>query len=166
VNLGQGAALRTGIDYALAAGAEIVVTFDADGQMTAADVPTVVAPVASGECDVALGTRFAVHRPTAMTGTRRVLLGAGLAFTRMTSGLPVTDVHNGFRAFSRKGLESINITQSRMAHASEIVHEIARLKLRWKEIPVRISYSDYSRRKGQSSLGAVDILLDLIFTKR
>jgi len=166
VNLGQGASIGTGIDYALAQGAEIVVTFDADGQMSAADVQTVVDPVATGDCDVALGTRFAVHRPAGMSFARRLLLRAALVFTRLTSGLSVTDIHNGFRAFNRKALESIEITQNRMAHASEILHEIARLKLRWKEVPVRISYSEYSRRKGQSSLGAVDILLDLIFAKR
>jgi glycosyltransferase involved in cell wall biosynthesis len=166
VNLGQGAAVRTGIDYALAAGAEVVVTFDGDGQMSAADVHTVVEPVAAGECDVALGTRFDVHRPAGMSAGRRLLLRIALLFTRVTSGLPLTDVHNGFRACNRKSLEQMSITQDRMAHASEIVHEIARLGLRWKEVPVRISYSDYSRRKGQSSLGAVDVLLDLIFAKR
>ena len=166
VNLGQGASIRTGADYALAAGAEIVATFDADGQMDPADVVSVVDAVACGECDAALGTRFAVHRPAGMSAARRMLLRAALLFTRITSGLPVTDVHNGFRAFNRKALESIAMTQDRMAHASEIVHEIARLNLRWKEVPVRISYTEYSRRKGQSSLGAIDILLDLIFAKR
>jgi polyprenyl-phospho-N-acetylgalactosaminyl synthase len=166
VNLGQGAAIRTGIDYALAAGAEIVVTYDGDGQMSAADVHTIVEPVATGECDIALGTRFAVHRPAGMSAARRLLLRIALLFTRFTSGLPLTDVHNGFRACSRKSLEEMNLTQNRMAHASEILHEIARLDVRWKEVPVRISYSEYSRRKGQRSLGAVDILLDLIFAKR
>jgi len=166
VNLGQGASLRTGIDYALAMGAEIVVTFDADGQMSASDIPAIVNPLATGDADVALGTRFAVHRPEGMSAARRLLLRAALIFTRLTSGLPVTDVHNGFRALNRKALEAMILTQNRMAHASEIIHEIARLKLRWTEVPVRISYSDYSRRKGQSSLGAVDILLDLIFAKR
>ncbi len=166
VNLGQGAAIRTGFAYALEMGAEIVVTFDADGQMNGGDVQAMVDPVATGECEVTLGSRFAVHRPTGMSLARRGLLRAALGFTRLTSGLPITDVHNGFRAFSRKALENMSVTQNRMAHASEIVHEIARLKLRWMEVPVRISYSEYSRRKGQSPLGAVDIVLDLIFAKR
>jgi hypothetical protein len=60
----------------------------------------------------------------------------------------------------------MTLTQNRMAHASEIVHEIARLKLRWTEMPVSITYSEYSRGKGQSSFGAFDIVIDLLFSKR
>jgi glycosyltransferase involved in cell wall biosynthesis len=166
VNLGQGAALRTGIDYALRMGAEIVVTFDADGQMDAGDIAAVVEPIALGECDVVFGTRFSSQRPEGIRPLRRLLLFAALVFTRVTTGLAVTDVHNGFRAFSRKALEQIRIEQNRMAHASEVVQEVARLRLRWKEAPVRIRYTEYSRRKGQRSSGALDILIDLFTAKR
>ena len=166
VNLGQGAALRTGIDYALRMGAEIVVTFDADGQMDARDIAAVVEPVRLGECDVTFGTRFASQRPEGIRPLRRVLLFVALVFTRMTTGLAVTDVHNGFRAFSRKAVESMRLEQNRMAHASEIVHEAARLRLRWKEVPVRIRYTEYSRRKGQRTSGALDILIDLFSARR
>ncbi len=166
-NLGQGAALKTGIDYALARGAEIIVTFDADGQMLADDVPRIVAPIASGDYDVALGTRFGSMAPVGMTRTRRFVLRAGLAFTRLTTRLPFTDTHNGFRAFSRKAAERIPFTQERMAHATEIAHDIVRLRLRWTEIPVTIRYTDYSKQKGQSIFGAADILWDLFWrTKR
>ena len=101
-----------------------------------------------------------------ITLARRVLTRLYAWSFRRVIDFPCTDGTNGFRAFNRKALESIAMTQDRMAHASEIVHEIARLNLRWKEVPVRISYTEYSRRKGQSSLGAIDILLDLIFAKR
>jgi glycosyltransferase involved in cell wall biosynthesis len=166
VNLGQGAALKTGIDYALACGAEIVVTFDGDGQMSAEDIPAVIEPVAAGSHDVVLGTRFATRRAEGMTAGRRALLVAARVFTRLTTRLPVNDAHNGFRAFSREALELMTLTQDRMAHASEILHEIARLDLRWTEVPVHIRYTDYSRGKGQSSLGAIDIVLDLINRSR
>jgi glycosyltransferase involved in cell wall biosynthesis len=166
VNIGQGAALRTGIDYALGLGAEIIVTFDGDGQMAADDVAAVVEPIARGNCDVVLGTRFAIRSTEGMTRMRTLLLIAGRLFTRLTTRLPVTDVHNGFRAFSRKSLEAMTLTQERMAHASEIVHEIARLHLSWTEVPVHIRYTDYSRTKGQSSWGAIDIVVDLVTRKR
>jgi glycosyltransferase involved in cell wall biosynthesis len=166
VNIGQGASLRTGFDYALEMGAEIVVTFDADGQMDPQDIEAIVEPIAIGDCDVVLGTRFATHRPEGMKPLRRILLRTALRFTRMTTRLQITDVHNGFRAFSRKAVGSMNLTQNRMAHASEIVHEIARLGLRFKEVPVRIRYTEYSSRKGQSAWGALDILVDLLTGKR
>jgi glycosyltransferase involved in cell wall biosynthesis len=166
VNLGQGAALRTGFDYALAAGAEIVVTFDADGQMDARDVAAVVEPIALGECDVTFGTRFSQQRPEGLGRARRALLLAALVFTRLTTGLAVTDVHNGFRALHRKALEAASLEQNRMAHASEIVHEVARLRLRWKEVPVRIRYTEYSKRKGQTLSAALDVVLDLLSARR
>jgi glycosyltransferase involved in cell wall biosynthesis len=163
VNLGQGAALVTGIGYALRSGAEVIVTYDADGQMVAADVNRLVEPVVVGDCDVALGTRFGKLAPESIGTRRRLLLRGAVMFTRMTVHLPVTDVHNGFRAFSRKAAEMIAVTQNRMAHASEILHEIARLHLRWTEVPVRIRYTEYSRRKGQSGTAALDILSDLFW---
>ncbi len=162
-NLGQGAALKTGIDHALAQGAEIIVTFDADGQMSASDVARIVAPVASGDHDVALGTRFGGVAPVGMTRSRQMLLRLALIFSRVTSRSPFTDVHNGFRAFNRKAAEAISLTQDRMAHASEITDEILRLGLRWTEVPVTINYSDYSRKKGQPVLGALDIVSDLFW---
>ena len=166
VNLGQGAALKTGIDFALRNGAEIIVTFDADGQMAARDIPRIVEPVAAGRCDVALGTRFAGVRAPGMTRGRELFLRAAVVFTRAATRLPLTDAHNGFRALSRSAAERIQITQNRMAHASQILSELARLDLRWEEVPIAIRYSAYSRQKGQSPLGAVDIMIDLLRSSR
>jgi glycosyltransferase involved in cell wall biosynthesis len=162
VNLGQGAALQTGIDFALGHGAEAIVTFDADGQMTASDIPDVLSPVILGRCDVALGSRFGNLEPSGMTHSRRMLLRTAVRLTRIVSGLALNDVHNGLRALNRDAAERIRIRQNRMAHASEILNQIARLGLRWEEVPVSIRYSAYSKGKGQSSLGALDIVLDLL----
>lgn len=166
VNLGQGAALRTGINYALSLGAEVVVTFDADGQMNPDDIEHLVEPVASGAFDVALGTRFADRKPEGMGLIRKLVLTAAVVFTRLTARLAVSDTHNGFRALSRKAAQSIQITQNRMAHASEILEEIYRLKLSWVEVPVSIRYTAHSKRKGQSSLAAIDIVMDLFSKPR
>ena len=162
VNLGQGAALRTGIRYALDLPGRALVTFDADGQMSPDDVAHVVGPVLSGQYDAVLGTRFGGVRPEGMRLSRRMVLRAGIHFTRATARLPLSDAHNGFRALSVEAARSIRITQNRMAHASEILSEIARLGLTWTEVPVRIRYTDHSRAKGQSSLAALDILFDLL----
>ncbi len=164
LNRGQGAALQTGITFALQQGADVVVTFDADGQHHEKNIPALVEPILRGECDVSLGSRFlgSAHN---IPFARRVILKAGILFTRMASGIKVTDVHNGLRAFSREAARSLRISMDRMAHASEILDFLKTRKLRFKEVPVDISYSTLSLRKGQSSWGALRIALDVFYKK-
>jgi glycosyltransferase involved in cell wall biosynthesis len=170
LNRGQGAALRTGIEAALRSNADIIVTFDADGQMSAGDIPALTAPVEAGLCDVVLGSRFAVSdsrfkiQESKMPPFRRITLKVGLLFTRLTTGLKLTDTHNGLRAFSREAAAGLDLRCDRMAHASEILEEIARHKWRYREVPVTIKYTDYSLKKGQKFSGAFRIVRDLIMS--
>src|SRR5882672_10006978 len=125
INLGQGAALQTGIQFALRQGADTIVTFDADGQHRAADIDGLIDALTTNNADFALGSRFlgsAVTMPT----SRRLLLMAATWFTRLTTGLNVSDTHNGLRAMTRRGAGQIRLRQNRMAHASELLDEIAR----------------------------------------
>jgi glycosyltransferase involved in cell wall biosynthesis len=162
VNVGQGAALQTGIDWALRHGARYVVTFDADGQHDPRDVPRLLTALIDRPVDIVIGSRFR-GQAIGISRTRRLLLRIALAFTRLSTGLPVTDVHNGLRAFRASAAPTLRITQDRMAHASEILDHIARARLAWAEVPTTVRYSRYSVTKGQSSLGAIDILFELIF---
>jgi glycosyltransferase involved in cell wall biosynthesis len=164
VNRGQGAALKTGIDYALARGAEVIVTFDSDGQHQLEDVDALLAPVIAGECDVALGSRF-LRGGSNVPFLRKFTLKLGVVFTRLVSRIRVTDTHNGLRALSREAASRIQIRQDRMAHASEILDEISRLKLRFREVPTRIVYTDYSRAKGQRSSAAFRVVWDFLIGK-
>jgi len=161
VNRGQGAALQTGIEFALSQGADVVVTFDADGQHDVHDVAALVQPVIAGECDVALGSRFLGHAH-GIPLSRRVLLKAGVLFTRIFSQVKVTDSHNGLRAFSHRAAASIHLELDRMAHASEILDQIHEGGWRYQEVPVNIYYSEYSLAKGQSSWNAVKIGLRIL----
>jgi glycosyltransferase involved in cell wall biosynthesis len=164
INLGQGAALQTGIEFALSREAEVIVTFDADGQHRAADIAILIDALARQGADFALGSRFlggSLNQPL----SRRMLLKAATLFTRLTTGLRVTDTHNGLRAMTRRGASSINLRQNRMAHASEILHQIAASGLTYVEAPVRIEYSAYSLSKGQTLGDALMILVDL-FARR
>jgi glycosyltransferase involved in cell wall biosynthesis len=165
INRGQGAAIATGVRYALQHGAEWVVTFDADGQHSTADVALLLAPLQDGRADVALGSRFlsgAASRRT-MPWQRALLLRGAVLFTRMTTGLQVTDAHNGLRAFSRHAASVIQWRADRMAHASEIPSEIRRHRLRFVEVPVTITYSDYSLGKGQRGFDAIRVLIEYLF---
>lgn len=163
-NLGQGAALQTGIAFALAEGADVIVTFDADGQHRTRDIAALVDALAANHAHFALGSRFlgrALHQPL----SRRLVLKAATSFTRLTSGMKVTDTHNGLRAMTRVGASRLNLRQNRMAHASEILHQIAESGLRYVEAPVTIEYSAYSLEKGQRLGDALMILIDL-FARR
>jgi glycosyltransferase involved in cell wall biosynthesis len=163
-NLGQGAALQTGIDYALQHGADAIVTFDADGQHRAADIESLVAALRQARADFALGSRF-LGDAIALSTARRLLLRAATVFTQLTTGLRLTDTHNGLRALTRRGAEKIRLRQNRMAHASEILAQIAASGLPYVEVPVRIEYTAYSLAKGQRLGDALAILLDL-FARR
>jgi glycosyltransferase involved in cell wall biosynthesis len=164
VNLGQGAALQTGIDYARQHGADVIVTFDADGQHRATDIERLVAALREAPADFALGSRF-LGDAIALSTARRLLLRAATVFTQLTTGLRLTDTHNGLRAMTRRGAEKIRLRQNRMAHASEILAQIAASGLPYVEVPVRIEYTAYSLAKGQRLGDALAILLDL-FARR
>lgn len=164
INRGQGAGLQTGISYALRQNADIIVTFDADGQHDAAEIPLLVAPLLSGEAEITLGSRF-LGKAVSIPWSRKVLLYGGRIFTRLTSGLKLTDCHNGFRAISRSAAEKIHLSQDRMAHASEFYDQIAKHHLRYKEIPVTITYNADVMAKGQNNLQSLHVLFHYLFQK-
>lgn len=173
VNLGQGAALETARRLALeprwqpAAGAfEAFVTMDSDGQHRGADVLALAAAIGAG-ADVALGDRFAGG--SEVPASRRALLVLARVFERATTGLRLSDVHNGLRAFGPRAITGMRIRQNRMAHATEISRSISRVsseravddQLSVVEVPVSVRYSDESLAKGQRASGAVSIVMDL-----
>lgn len=164
VNLGQGAALQTGIECGLREGYRHLVTFDADGQHDPADIPVLRQRMAETGADFVLGSRF-LGGTIGMTTGRRLLLKAAVAFTRLTTGLALTDAHNGLRLLTRRAAEVIHLRQNRMAHASEILDQISASGLRYVECPVTIRYTDYSKAKGQSGFNSVNIVLDLFLQR-
>jgi polyprenyl-phospho-N-acetylgalactosaminyl synthase len=164
INLGQGAALQTGIELALLEGADVVVTFDGDGQHRAAEIAGLIEALEREGADYVLGSRFlgaSMNQPL----SRRLVLRAATWFTRITTRLRVTDTHNGLRAMTRRGASRIRLRQNRMAHASEILHQIADSGLKYVEAPVTIDYSAYSLSKGQKLGDSLMILTDL-FARR
>jgi glycosyltransferase involved in cell wall biosynthesis len=160
VNLGQGAALQTGLRFALERGATYLVTFDADGQHSPDEIERLLEPVRNGSVDVTLGSRF-LGRTVGLPWTRWLVLKLGVVFTRVFSGVQVTDAHNGLRAFSRHAAQQLRIRQNRMAHASEILDQIREQGLRYGEAPVTIHYSAETMAKGQSSWNALRIVAQL-----
>jgi len=162
VNLGQGAALQTALEFVTTrTDFQYVVTFDGDGQHDPMDAIGMVQVARERGVDVVLGSR-AIGTVVDQPASRRVLLRAALQFTRFTTGLKVTDTHNGLRVLSRSAAALIQLRQRGMAHASELEGLIARHRLSWVEHPVSIRYSEYSRAKGQGSLNAFNVVYDLM----
>jgi glycosyltransferase involved in cell wall biosynthesis len=163
VNLGMGAALQTGLTWALRDERhQYFVTFDADGQHRAADALRMVDRARNEDLDVVLGTRFSTGRADGIPRARRLVLSAAVRFTRMTTGLALTDAHNGLRVLNRHAASSIRFTLSGMAHACVVLVQVRAHRLRWAEEPVTIDYTDYSRAKGQPNINAINISLDLL----
>ena len=160
INRGQGAAIRTGMLFASRRGYEAAVFFDADGQMSAGEIAPMLAKLFEGN-DVVLGSRN-LGRAVDMPLTRRLIKTLSLIFTRLTTGLKVTDTHIGFQAWRMAAWSKITLRQDRMAHASELLAEIARHGLKYCELPVTIHYTEYSKRKGQKLSGIFSILWDLL----
>lgn len=164
INLGQGAALQTGLDYAIAQGAEYLVTFDADGQHRVEDIRALLAVQENTHADVVVGSRF-LGATENLPPLRKVVLKLAVQFTRMTSGIDLTDAHNGLRLLTRQAGKRIRITQNRMAHASEIMDQIKRFGLSIAEAPVTILYTEYSLRKGQKLSNAFNILSEMFVAR-
>lgn len=166
INLGQGAALQTGMDFARQQGADVVVHFDADGQHNPADIDRFVETLRTQNVDVVLGSRFLrLDDLMAIPRLRRLLLRVARIINGLLTGLWLSDAHNGFRVMNRRALNGIQLKENRMAHASEILMQIRRQKLRYVEMPTHIVYTDYSRVKGQRWQGAFDILIDVFINK-
>lgn len=164
INLGQGAAIQTGIEYSLGLPVDYFCTFDADGQHSIDDVKTMLEVIKKEKLDIVVGSRF-LGRAENITRAKRVLLKAAVWFSNATSGLRLTDTHNGLRVFNRHVATTIDLQEAGFQHASEFIEKIAQHKYAFKEVPNTITYTDYSRAKGQSMLNAINIGIDTLLRK-
>lgn len=163
VNLGQGAAIQTGVEYARAQpGARYFVTFDADGQHQVKDVLAMVRRLRTEPVDIVVGTRFG--RPRGENDQvpliKRFVLKTVVLLSPRTRRLGLTDAHNGLRVFNRRVAEALNLRMNGMSHASEFVELMDANGWRVAEQPVDILYTEYSMSKGQSLLNGINILSD------
>lgn len=169
VNLGQGAAIQTGVEYARAQpGAKIFVTFDADGQHQVKDVVAMVKRLRAEPVDIIVGTRFGRPRSEddQVPLIKRIVLKTVVALSPRTRRLGLTDAHNGLRVFNRTVAEQLNLRMNGMSHASEFVRLMDDHSWRVSEQPVDILYTEYSMSKGQSLFNGVNILADGLLARR
>ena len=165
INMGQGAALQTGIEFARALpGIKRITTFDADGQHRVDDAIRMLHRLEDDEVDIVLGSRF-LGASAGASRSRKVLLRAAVKFSNATTGVRLTDAHNGLRAFNRHVADTLEITAPDMTHASEIVELIRRNGYRYCEMPVTVDYTEYSMAKGQPAINAINIAIDTLLRR-
>jgi len=163
INLGQGAALQTGMDYAKQFEPDFVVHFDADGQHSLEDIEYFIEQAKAHNVEMVIGSRF-LKRETRdlVPSKRRMLLRVARFINYIFTGLFLTDAHNGFRVVRGSALHKLKITENRMAHATEILRLIKRNKISFVEAATKIHYTEYSMQKGQRASNSFNILIDLI----
>jgi polyprenyl-phospho-N-acetylgalactosaminyl synthase len=108
-----------------------------------------------------LGSRFLTAGDLGVPMARRLVLRAATRFTRASTGLDLTDTHNGLRVLNRHAAESLNLTLNGMAHASQLLSQVAARKLTYVEAPVTIAYTEYSKARGQSNINGLNIAFDI-----
>lgn len=161
VNLGQGAAIQTGVEYArMQPGAQIFATFDADGQHRVKDLSTMVDRLCAGDVDVVIGTRFGTQQGSRPPFLKRIVLQTATRLSRRGRRLGLTDTNNGLRVFNKKVADGLDITMSGMSHANEFIMLIDENHWRVAEEPIEVLYTEYSRSKGQPLLNGVNIIFD------
>jgi glycosyltransferase involved in cell wall biosynthesis len=144
VNLGQGAALQTGMTYALRSGAAIAVHFDADRQHDCGQIETLIAPIVNQRADVVFGSRFLRREDACQVPLkRRFALRAGIVISWAMTGVLLSDTHNGLRARSRRALQMVQLQENGFAHATEIMQRVREAGLIYTEVPTTVTYSEY-----------------------
>ena len=165
VNMGQGASLQTGIDFAKRKGAEYFVTFDADGQHNAGDIAGMFELMRKENADLIFGSRFLPESKTNVSGSRSFVLNIARYVNYFVSGVLLSDAYNGLRLFTKRVAETLRITENKMAHASQFQILAAQYKLRCAEYPNSIHYNAYTKAKGLKNFDGVKIIFEIILYK-
>jgi glycosyltransferase involved in cell wall biosynthesis len=165
VNMGQGAALQTGIDLALKKKAKYFVTFDADGQHDINDVPGMIELMETDCVDIIFGSRFLPGSKTNVSRSRTFALNLGRFVGYLVSGILLSDSFNGLRLLSANAVNKITITENRNAHPMQILQLTAEKKLKYAEYPVSIHYSQYSKAKGLKNWDGIKIIFEILLNK-
>lgn len=149
MNCGPGAATMTGIEAARLLKADVIITLDADGQHNPDDIPLLLAPVLEDRADVVIGTRFR-GRKNVIPPIRRFFNALGNIFTFITTGKYVSDSQSGFKVLGPSAVQKIQLHLSGFEFCTEIVREIQQNGWRVQEVPIHVTYSEYTLAKGQS----------------
>jgi glycosyltransferase involved in cell wall biosynthesis len=149
-NRGVGAAFRTGAEWARGHGVEFFLHMDSDGQIDAAEIPLLLEPVAAGEADIAIGTRFAAGSPRALEGWKAGGLQIAARTVGVLTGQPLSDLSCGFRCMNRRVLDEVSPSFD-FDYIQEVLIQALASGARLVEVPVHVRYDLPGRRPGMSA---------------
>lgn len=162
INLGQGAAISTGFKYIQGLkDAFAVVTFDADGQHSVDDAKAFAEEILSCEEEIIFGTRF-VDSAANIPFIKKIVLSIVVFFTNRFSRITLSDAHNGLKAIKKNCLSKIDIDIDGFGFESQIIHQVSKKRIKFKEMPTNTTYTSYSKNKGQKLINGFLILEDLL----
>jgi glycosyltransferase involved in cell wall biosynthesis len=161
INLGQGAAISTGFKYIQnLMNAKAVVTFDADGQHSVEDAKAFAKEILSCDEEIIFGSRFIKNKAN-IPFLKKIALSIVVLFTNRFSRTKLSDAHNGLKAIKKDSLKKIDITIDGFGFESQIIHQVSKKNITYKELPTNTIYTSYSKNKGQKLINGLIILEDL-----
>ena len=162
INLGVGAAVQTGFDYvSKIPNAKAVITFDADGQHLVDDAVAMAKEILICDEGIIFGTRFPKHSKN-IPKLKRIVLKLIARITDLVTGVTLTDAHNGLKAYKVSTIKELELQFSSYSYESELITQVAKKKIDYKEMPTDIKYTSYSIKKGQKLLNGLLIIEDLL----
>jgi len=163
-NLGKGAALKSLFKYALNVNADVVVTIDGDGQFLPEEIDKIIKPIIENDYDIVIGNRFDDHKE--MPSYRKAGNKMLDKITKMAADLPFTDTQSGFRAYSKKAIESISFTIDGFGVDSEILIDASKKGLKIIEEKVTVLYNTGEKTSSKDpishSMSVMASLIELI----
>ena len=157
INLGKGAALRTGCQYCYSKGAEALVFMDSDGQHDPEDLPRLLAALAGNDIVFTYRDKRSTHMPFVKKFGNWFID----ALMRMLFHISVTDTQCGYKAMTRSAYEKLNLMSNDYSIESEIVAKTGKYKLKFVQLPIRTFYSD--RYKGTTVFDGINIAMKMLW---
>ena len=158
INVGLGGAIKTGIQAALSKGADIMITFDADGQHNPDDLYNMYPPLQEGKADVVIAARDFKDMPTGRRFGNTVMN----YITYVFQGKMVKDSQSGLRAFTNNAARKLNLKSPHYGVSSEIIGEIKRRNLKLMEVPMTTIYDERTIQKGTNTMVGIKIVLEFL----
>src|SRR3989338_7325644 len=160
INLGKGAALKTGCDYAIKKGAEIIIAMDADLQHEPKEIPNFLKVLKENNADIIFGYRK-------LTGEMPLILKFGNFFINtmfsLLYNIQVRDSQSGYRCFTKQAYQKIRWQSFDYSMESEMIARAGKNKLKYKEIPIQTIYHD--KYKGTTVFDGIRIVVKMVWWK-
>jgi len=163
-NLGYGASIRSLFTKAREIDADILVTFDADGQHRVTDIPKIIKEIEMDNADIVIGSRFSEGKSENVPKYRELGIKTITKVTNLSLKTKVTDSQSGFRAYNKKVLKDISPTEHGMGVSTEILIKANEKKFRITEIPITVIYEGDTSTHNPIEHGTSVLLSTIKFT--